>query len=98
MHLWSSGRRVRITLRRLTAWGLLAVMLLAASAAYAQRSRYGRYGRFAVLEDFDGSFQFCRVMFRGIQGGDGGDWQVDYPRADENLSIRLSELTKTPVS
>jgi len=25
-------------------------------------------------------------------------WSVDYPRADENLSIRLSELTKTTIS
>ena len=30
--------------------------------------------------------------------GDGGGWQVDYPRADINLSIRLSELTKTRIS
>src|SRR6185436_15761101 len=37
-----------------------------------------------------------RVVFR--QGpGRGGNWSVDYPRADENLSIPLSELTKTSV-
>jgi hypothetical protein len=30
--------------------------------------------------------------------GDGGGWMVDYPRADINLSIRLSELTKTQIS
>ena len=30
--------------------------------------------------------------------GDGGGWSVDYPRADVNLSIRLSELTKTRIS
>ena len=30
--------------------------------------------------------------------GDGGGWSVDYPRADINLSIRLSELTKTAIS
>ena len=30
--------------------------------------------------------------------GDGGGWWVDYPRADINLSIRLSELTKTRIS
>ena len=46
---------------------------------------------------FDGSFQFCRVVFRQANDGDGGNWSVDFPRADENLSIRLSELTKTPV-
>jgi hypothetical protein len=77
-----------------------AALLLVTAALDAQRGRSGRrYGpRYAVAEDFDGSFQFCRVVFRGIQGGDGGDWSVDWPRADENLSIRLSELTKTPVS
>jgi hypothetical protein len=30
--------------------------------------------------------------------GDGGGWMVDYPRADINLSIRLSELTRTQIS
>jgi len=56
----------------------------------------GRDVRYARPEDYDGSFQFCRVVFR--QGyGDGGNWSVDFPRADENLSIRLAELTKTPV-
>ena len=52
---------------------------------------------FATIEDYDGSFQFCRVVFRRDPNGDGGDWSVDWPRADENLSIRLSELTKTSV-
>jgi hypothetical protein len=53
---------------------------------------------FATPSSFDGSFQFCRVAFRRAGNGDGGGWDVDYPRADQNLSIRLSELTKTPVS
>ena len=35
---------------------------------------------------------------RDAADGDGGSWQVDYPRADINLSIRLSELTKTRIS
>ena len=37
-------------------------------------------------------------MFSQAPDGDGGNWAVDYPRADVNLSIRLSELTKTRVS
>ena len=36
-------------------------------------------------------------MFSDNPAGDGGDWSVDWPRADINLSIRLSELTKTVV-
>jgi hypothetical protein len=79
----------------------VAVVLLVSTVAYAQRGRFGysRAPRYATVEDFEsGTFQFCRVVFREVQGGDGGNWSVDWPRADENLSIRLSELTKTPVS
>ena len=43
----------------------------------------------ATPQDFDGSFQFCRIVFRNASDGDGGGWTVDYPRADINLSIRL---------
>jgi hypothetical protein len=47
---------------------------------------------------FDGKFNFCRVVFTSDFRGDGAGWNVDYPRADINLSIRLSELTKTSIS
>jgi hypothetical protein len=60
--------------------------------------RLPSYQRYATFEDFDGSFQFCRLMFRNASNGDGAGWGVDWPRADQNLSIRLSELTRTPVS
>ena len=50
------------------------------------------------LPDDDGGFRFCRVWFRNGSAGDGDGWYVDYPRADENLSIRLMELTKAPVT
>jgi len=66
-----------------------------------QRRGGGRGGfsvRPAVPEDFDGSWQFCRVAFRINRAGDGGNWGVDFPRADINMSVRLSELTKTTVS
>jgi hypothetical protein len=86
-------------LRVIFALALIAVLALAATIE-AQR-RGGRLGpsiRIATAESFDGQFQFCRVAFRGNPYGDGGGWSVDYPRADVNLSIRLSELTKTRVS
>ena len=54
--------------------------------------------RFGTFDDFDGGFQFCRLVFRNAPNGDGAGWGVDYPRADQNLSIRLSELTRIPVS
>jgi len=85
----------------------LVVIALAATAAAAQFQRRGggrpggfysmRATRYATPEDFDGSFQFCRIVYSEAANGDGGGWNVDWPRADENLSIRLSELTKTSV-
>ncbi len=74
-------------------------MLAAASEGEAQRG-FGRLGggvRMATPADFDGSFNFCRGIFGG-GGRRGSSWSVDYPRADVNLSIRLSELTRTRVS
>ena len=47
---------------------------------------------------WNSDFTFCRIAFRQAYDGDGGGWGVDYPRADMNLPIRLSELTKAPVN
>jgi uncharacterized protein DUF4159 len=49
-------------------------------------------------DSFTGDFTFCRIAFNLSSSGRGGSWGVDYPRADENLSIRLSELSKAPVN
>jgi hypothetical protein len=90
-----------VTTRRLIAGLLIAAgMLLVAASVEAQFGRGGRMRptRIAVAEDFDGRFNFCRVVFRNAIDGDGGGWSVDYPRADQNLSIRLSELTRTTIS
>ena len=89
--------RFRHPLRIRTGVVVLGV-LLAAAAAGAQFGR-GRFNvRLATSDDYDGAFHFCRVWFRSAMGGDGGNWSVDFPRADINLSIRLAELTKTTVS
>jgi len=80
---------------------LLVAALAATATVEAQFRQFGRgrsAARYAVADDFDGRFQFCRIVFRNAPTGDGGGWSVDYPRADENVSIRLSELTKTTVS
>ena len=75
---------------------LMAVVTFA-GAAYAQR-RGGYYGvRRPGPDSFKGTFTFCRLAVRASNGG-GGGWAADYPRADENLMIRLSELTKTAVN
>ncbi len=52
----------------------------------------------AAADGYDGGFRFCRIRFRTSREGDGAGWYVDYPRADENLSIRLSQLTNIPVT
>jgi len=86
----------------------LTIAALAADAAllYAQgfggRGRRGGYDgayyiRQADQNSFTGDFTFCRLAFRDAYDGDGNGWGVDYPRADQNLSIRLSELTKARV-
>jgi len=79
----------------------LVAVLTVASLAAAQQIWVGGGGfsrfapRFAKAGDFDGSFLYCRGFF-GSQFGQGG-WTTDYPGADNNFSIRLSELTRIPV-
>ncbi len=64
-----------------------------AAAAAGQSNRFPQ----PTESSFDGGFNFCRMAFQtGRRRGSG--WSVDYPRADVNLSIRLSELTRTRVS
>ncbi len=84
-----------------------AALLIAATTAFAQRGWGRGYGRgeggipprFAQAADFDGAFQFCRLMYRQARAHQRGlGWGTDYPDAEINFSIRLSELTKTPVS
>jgi hypothetical protein len=88
--------------RRVVAGIAIAAIVACASTALAQRRRGFGYGyaplRMATPESFDGSFNFCRIIFSQSNDGDGGNWSVDYPRADVNLSIRLSELTRTRIS
>ena len=79
---------------------LVIAVGLAGSAA-AQRFRGGGNRGIRFLQanpDYDGVFQFCRIMFRQNPNGDGGGWSVDYPKADINFPYRLSELTATAVS
>jgi len=83
-------------------------ILLAASLAEAQRGLGGFRGgwggevgappKFPEPADFDGSWHFCRLMYRQVRSQQRGlGWGTDYPNADINFSTRLSELTKTQV-
>lgn len=74
---------------------------LAISAAHAQRIWAGGYGRmpprFPTAKTFAGGFNFCRLMFMSDHREKQG-WSTDYPGADINFSIRISELTKITVT
>jgi Domain of unknown function (DUF4159) len=95
----ASGRLRRIAF--VTGWAVLA----GASLVFAQFIYRGGSGgfrgapiRWATPDSFNGTYNFCRGYFRRNRpepGGSGAD--TDYPAADNNFSVRLSELTKTPV-
>ena len=97
-HWLDRGRLFRM--RAAIAAILVGVSLAIVGTAAAQFGRGG--GRFrsrmATSDSYDGRFHYCRAVYRPNPFGDGGDWTTDYPQADIDLSIRLSELTKTPVS
>lgn len=84
---------------------LIVLFLLVGAAAGAQDffRGYGRgYNRvpprFPKADSYDGSFSFCRGMFTsGFREQSGSGWNTDYPDADVNFSIRVSELTKVRV-
>jgi hypothetical protein len=85
---------------------LLSLLLAGAAAGQDWRRFRGGWGRgmripprMATADSFDGSFNFCRVMFSmGRREAGGSGWSTDYPDADINFSIRLAELTKARVS
>jgi len=94
----------RVCHMRAIALLLTGVLVTAASAAqFGLPAQFSRRLPLASdpsgkLPNDDGGFRFCRLWFRNGTAGDGDGWYVDYPRADENLSIRLMELTKAPVT
>src|SRR5262245_11982483 len=46
-----------------------------------------------------GAFAVCKIMYTIVWSEPQGvGWPTDYPYAGYNLMVRLSELTKTPVS
>ena len=79
--------------------GVLAVVLTGATLASAQfRGIRGLDEHMARPDTYDGKFHYCRAAYRSNLRGDGAGWLTDYPLADIDLSIRLSELTKIRVA
>jgi hypothetical protein len=81
----------------------LGVVLVVAATTILEAQRRGRRGGMYGIKrpddiTWNSDFTFCRLAFREAYDGDGGGWGVDYPRADMNLPIRLSELTRATVN
>jgi hypothetical protein len=81
---------------------VIACLVVLCSAGIGAQS-FMRRGRAPLREptaqSFDGGFNFCRGMYTSVRRNPSGTgWTTDYPDADINFSIRLSELTKTKVS
>ncbi len=90
--------------RRMTQIGVAGAVILAlASAAAGQWSGRGFRRsrvppRFKPAEHRDQGFTFCRLMYTSDHRDPSGrGWATDYPFADINFTIRLSELTTTHV-
>src|SRR5881397_1992316 len=82
---------------------LLAVVVCVAIADAQTIWRGGGEGwappKYPTRSTFAGGFNFCRGIFQRARYEAGGiGWNTDYPGADINLSIRLSELTKADVT
>jgi hypothetical protein len=81
-----------------------AALGVSASSASAQfggggRDFFNAPARLAPEQFPDRAFAVCRIMYGQVRREPaGGGWRTDYPYGEINLSIRLSELTKTPVS
>jgi hypothetical protein len=77
---------------------------LAAISVAAQRSTILTNGRNLQIPINHGlpdkaiGFTFCRLRYQNIRRARKSGWGDDYPQADYNFLVRLSELTKTTIS
>jgi hypothetical protein len=90
------------TMHRRILLPLFLVGFVAGSAVLvAQAPFYLRGGRVeqGVMPEERTGFTFCRLMYRQTyRESSGSGWDTDYPMADQNLMVRLSELTKTDIT
>jgi hypothetical protein len=50
------------------------------------------------LPDQQVGFTFCRLRYQNVRRARKSGWGDDYPQADYNFMVRLTELTRTPIS
>ena len=89
---------------------VIVALLVAALVAVADAQRDGRRRRvpegigaypprYPPADFEDGTFMLCKLQYTSVRYEDMGiGWSTDYPYAGINLMIRLSEMTKTPVT
>jgi len=81
---------------------LAAFLFATAGYTFAQFGRGGFFSgpvRPAPSAFPDRNFVVCRLMYTSVRREpSGGGWRTDYPYGEINLTIRFSELTRTPVS
>ena len=102
---WNGSRRRCSVPRLAVAFALAAAFAIVVAVEGGQLSGASNFTPIqpdlhadAAAAVYDGGFRFCRFQFRTSLEGDGAGWYVDYPRADENLSLRLSQLTNLPLT
>jgi hypothetical protein len=88
--------------RALGPLGVVLAILLVAASVEAQFG-YFREGRtppkYPPPRMPDGNFTICRLQYNSVRAeAMGMGWRTDYPYAETNFMIRLSELTRTPIS
>jgi len=80
---------------------LLALMLATSALLMAQSRAYipGRTRLTLGQVPERTGFTFCRLVYERVRSEPSGSgWNTDYPAADVNLMIRLSQLTLTPIT
>jgi hypothetical protein len=96
----ASARRMRFAL----AMTLALALGLAAISLAAQRSTILTNGRNLQIPINHGlpettlDFTYCRLRYTNVRRARKSGWGDDYPQADYNFMVRLSELTKTKIS
>jgi hypothetical protein len=82
----------------ITLFVLLALGCGVTAMAQRGRDRYRMFPKFPSAHPMHRDFTFSRVWYQSDRREPGGQgWHTDYPIADRNLMIRLSELTTTHV-
>jgi hypothetical protein len=78
---------------------VLLLVLTVGSVAAAAQFRSFRGPRTGDMPEERSGFTFCRLEYTEVRREDMGQGSMtDFPMADQNLMVRLSELTLTPVT